>query len=335
MTNTSSNLPVCIHCGTPRPADETLCPNCGRPWIDVSVEEATTVGTATPAGVAATSAEEPPSAQVPSPPPPPPIDDTGEFDFDDWTLPPEPKRSKALWLVPIVVLLGIVALWFTVFVDRDGEAAAPTIAAVSAPSTLAVSTTMTVSTTVATTTSSTTTTTLVLYPPADSWRPVGDPTLESDLALKAAGIGPIDFGAPINDAAGALVASLGKAQEAGVDSASCPSTEWYWLDWGDLRGFFDGYAQDAKFMAFQYEGDGQGLPDPKLKTLSGIQLGDTVEQLQQTYDSYTVSFEVIDGKDHFRLSDGGALLLWGPVTSTAPQGTIEGIYSPDPCPTSN
>jgi hypothetical protein len=51
--------------------------------------------------------------------------------------------------------------------------------------------------------------------------------------------------------------------------------------------------------------------------------------------SYTVSFEVIEGKDFFRLSDGGDLLLWGPVTSTDPQGTIEGIYSPDPCPASN
>jgi hypothetical protein len=72
-----------------------------------------------------------------------------------------------------------------------------------------------------------------------------------------------------------------------------------------------------------------------LETLSGIRLGDTVEVLQSTYGSYTVSFEVIDGKDHFRLLDGGELLLWGPVTSTEAQGTVEGIYSPDPCPSSN
>ena len=33
------------------------------------------------------------------------------------------------------------------------------------------------------------------------------------------------------------------------------------------------------------------------------------------------SFEVIEGKDHFRLSDGGVLLLWGPVSSTEPEVT--------------
>jgi hypothetical protein len=334
MTNTSSNLPICIHCGTPRPGDETLCPNCGKPWIDVSIENATAAGTATRGGAEATSTTESPSAPMPAPPPPPPTDDTGEFDFDDWTPAPEPKRSKALWLIPLLLLSGIVALWFAVFVDRDGEAANPSVEAASTSPALAATTTMSVSTTVATTTSSTTTTTIVVYPPADSWRPIGDPISTSELGLKAAGIGPIDFGTPITGSAGALVASLGKAQEAGLDSVSCPSTEWYWLDWGDLRGYFDGYSQDAEFVAFQYEGEGRGAPDPILETLSGIQLGDTVEQLQKTYVSYTISFEVIEGKDHFRLSDGGTLLLWGPVTSAASQGTIEGIYSPDPCPSS-
>jgi hypothetical protein len=325
MTNTSSHLPVCIHCGTPRPADETLCPNCGKPWIDLSVEDATAVVATTP------------DVASPSTPPPPqqPLDDTGEFDFDDWTPAPEPKRSRALWLIPLVVVLGVVALWFVVFVEREGGDGAPNIVVASTSITLATDTTAAAKVADATTTSSSTTTTLILYPPADSWKPVGNPIPTSELSLKAAGIGPIDFEIPITDSAGALVASLGKAQAAGIDSQSCPDTEWYWLDWGDLRGFFDGYAQDAKFVAFRYESDGSGTPDPQLETLSGIQLGDTVEELQKTYVSYTVSFEVIEGKDFFRLSDGGDLLLWGPVTSTDPQGTIEGIYSPDPCPASN
>jgi len=325
MTNTSSHLPVCVHCGTPRPADETLCPNCGKPWIDLSVEDATAVVAATPEVV-------PPSTP---PPPQQPLDDTGEFDFDDWTLPPEPTRSRALWLIPLVVILGVAALWFVVFVESDGEDSAPNIVVASTSISLATDTTAVVATTDATTTSSSTTTTLILYPPADSWKPIGDSIPTSELSLKAAGIGPIDFETPITDSAGALVASLGKAQAAGIDSQSCPDTEWYWLDWGDLRGFFDGYAQDAEFIAFRYERDGSGTPNPQLETLSGIQLGDTVEELHKTYVSYTVSFEVIEGKDFFRLSDGGDLLLWGPLTGTDPQGMIEGIYSPDPCPTSN
>jgi hypothetical protein len=276
------------------------------------------------------------TAEAPSSPPPPPsLDDTGDFDFDDWTLPPEPKRSKALWLLPLVILLGVLALWFVVFVDGDGDdAAAIGIAAISS-STLATTTTMSVTTTEATTSTSSTTTTAVPYPPSDSWKAVGDAIPASELALKAAGIGPIDFGIPITDSAGALVAALGTADDAGVDSDSCQDTEWYWIDWGDLRGIFDGYEADAQFVAYMYESDGNNEADPMLETLSGIQLGDTVEKLQKTYVSYTVLFEVIDGKDHFRLSDGGDLLLWGPVTGTDPHETIEGIYSPDPCPASN
>jgi hypothetical protein len=334
MSNTSSNLPVCIHCGTPRPADETLCPNCGKPWIDVNVEDAAEQGVVSGAVAAAAAAAA--KAEAPSSPStPPPLDDTGDFDFDDWTLPPEPKRSKALWLIPVVILLGVVALWFVVFVDGDGDNTTPIVVVASTSSTLATTTTMSVTTTEATTSTSSTTTTTVPYPPADSWKAVGDPIPISDLALKAAGIGPIEFGIPIAESAGALVASLGTADDSGVDPDGCQDTEWYWLEWGDLRGIFDGYEADARFVAFMYGSDGSNEPNPTLETLSGIRLGDTVEKLQKTYVSYTVSFEVIDGKDYFRLSDGGDLLLWGPLTGRDPLDTIEGIYSPDPCPTSN
>jgi len=55
------------------------------------------------------------------------------------------------------------------------------------------------------------------------------------------------------------------------------------------------------------------------------------DDLQRIYSQFTITFEVIEGKDHFRLVDGGDLLLWGPVSSTEADGTIEGIYSPSPC----
>jgi hypothetical protein len=181
-----------------------------------------------------------------------------------------------------------------------------------------------------TTTSSTTTT--IFFPAADSWDAVGEPIPIPDLTLTASGIGPIDIGSPITEAAGALVSSLGAAQGAGVDSNTCPEADWYWLEWGDLLGLFDSYTPGAEFIGYAYETDGTSEPDPVLETLSGLRLGDTVETLHRTYASYTVSFEVIEDKDYFRLSDGGELLLWGPVTNTAPQGTIEGIYSPDACP---
>ncbi|MGI9528921.1 MAG: hypothetical protein ACR2NG_04360 [Acidimicrobiia bacterium] len=68
-----------------------------------------------------------------------------------------------------------------------------------------------------------------------------------------------------------------------------------------------------------------------LATLSGLELGDTVADLKQIYSSFTITFEVIDGQDHFRLLDGGELLLWGPVTSSDNDGIVLGIYSPTQC----
>lgn len=334
MTDTSSNLPVCIHCGTPRPADETLCPNCGKPWIDVSISDATPT-TGEVAVAAATASTDRQSAS--EPPPPPSSDDTGEFDFDDWTLPPDPKPSKAKWLIPLLLLIAVVSLWALVFVDRDATDTRGTVAAADTTTTLATpsTTALGTATTQPQTTTSSTTTTTVAYPAAGAWETTGDPIAVPELKLKASGVGPVTFGSSITDSAGAFVASLGQADASGLDSDLCASEEWYWLEWGGLRAVFDGYTDDARFIAYRYENAGQDESSPMLETLSGIRLGDTVESLQATYTSYTVSFEVIDGKDHFRLTDGGELLLWGPVTSTEPQGTVEGIYSPDPCQSSN
>jgi hypothetical protein len=87
-------------------------------------------------------------------------------------------------------------------------------------------------------------------------------------------------------------------------------------------------------VSYRYEDANAGTSQVILRTLSGLELGQTVSQLQQTYTSYTITFEVIDDQDHFRLVDGGELLLWGPVSSTDADGTILGIYSPSPCPAS-
>ncbi|GMQ92749.1 MAG: hypothetical protein BMS9Abin12_0226 [Acidimicrobiia bacterium] len=334
MTDTSSSLPVCIHCGTPRPADETLCPNCGKPWIDVSISDATpsTEGTAVVAATASTVEQ-----SASEPPPPSPTDDTGEFDFDDWTLPPDPKPSKAKWLIPLLLLVAVVSVWALVFVDRDSTVTRGTIAAAETTTTQVTQTTaaLETATTQPQTTTSSTTQTTVAYPAADAWETTGEPIPVPELKLKASGIGPVAFGSPITASAGAFVASLGQAETSGLGSDLCASEQWYWLEWGGLRTVFDGYTDDAQFIAYRYENAGQDESSPMLETLSGIRLGDTVESLQATYTSYTVSFEVINGKDHFRLSDGGELLLWGPVTSTEPQGTVEGIYSPDPCQSSS
>ncbi|KAA3641891.1 MAG: zinc ribbon domain-containing protein [Armatimonadetes bacterium] len=336
MPKTTSNLPICIHCGTPRPADETLCPKCGKPWIDVRIAEPpaaaapddpTTSGDVAAAAAAAAAAATPP----PAPPPVIPIEDTGEFGMDEWTLPPDPPSSKAIWLLPVALVVAVIAFWSFVYFGGDSPTSTTVAAQPSTTTTQAVTTTVAEVVEETTTTSSTTTTTTVPYPPASDWTASGDPLSTVELPLKAGGIGPIDFGSTLGDVAGQLVASLGSAEAAG-DSDVCPPAETYWLQWGQLRAIFDGWEPDATFVSYRYEETDDASEDVALETLSGLQLGQTVAQLKSTYDSYTVTLELIDGQDHFRLVDGGDLLLWGPVSSPDDDGIVLGIFSPSPCP---
>jgi hypothetical protein len=182
-----------------------------------------------------------------------------------------------------------------------------------------------------TTTAPPTTTTTVAYPLASAWEESGQGLSTAQLAMKASGLGPIEIGSSLSDVAGQLVASLGQAESAG-DSDLCQPDASYWLQWGPLRAIFDGYEPTSTFVGYQYIETDAGAANVPLVTLSGVGLSDTVADLQSTYTFYTVTFEVIDGQDHFRLLDGGELLLWGPVSSTDSTGTVLGIYSPSPCP---
>lgn len=331
MTDTSSELPVCIHCGTSRPADETLCPNCQKPWIDV------TIGTAPAVGASAQVSEVvPPPAPMPPPPGALSADDTGEFGFDDWTLPPEPTQNKSKWLIPIALLVAATALWGVVFLRSDSTPST-TVAALDT-TTPTVLTTTTISDVVVTTAPSTTTTPTTLplpaFPKASDWDAAGDPVATADLTLTSSGIGPISLGSSLAQSAGSLAASLGPAQEAGLESSTCAGTERYWLGWGSLTVYFDGFADDATFVAYRVEDVGRDGSGPEFETLSGLKVGDSVETLQATYTFYTVTFELLSGEDIFRLLENSEVLLWGPVTSTESSGTVQGIYSPDSCPSS-
>ena len=353
MSDTSSHLPVCVYCGTPRPADETSCPKCGKGWIDVRIGNDEPTAPA-PADEAVPPPEPPPSASTPSdaadedPPvpavvvpataatvPPPPtaagasaLDDTGEFSFDDWTMPPDKPRSMARWLIPLILLVAVVVVWALVFIDGSST---PTTT-IAAETTTTVATTTTTATTTTASTSTTvadTTTTTIAFPPPSAWEPVGDPIPTDELTLRAAGIGSIEIGTPIGDVAGRLTASLGEATNATIDGL-CPPDESYALQWDELSAIFDGFGTDATFVSYRFGGT-DSTQVLGLATLSGLALGDTVADLERIYAQFTIAFEVIDGVDHFRLVDGGELLLWGPVTGTDAEDLVEGIYSPSPC----
>ncbi len=351
MTQTSSNLPVCIHCGTPRPADETQCPSCGKPWIDILVADVPPVvpeseaPASEPGGVAAAATataelvtdedlqldDEPLAVETPLPP-----HDTGEFGLDEWTLPPEPPKKRPLWLIPVGLVLAVMGFWAYVYYADTGTSTTTVVAEASTSTSAAPSTTTTVaalSDESTTTTAPPTTTTTLPYPSAAAWEESGEGISTALLKMKASGLGSIDIGSSLADVSGQLVASLGPAESAGVADL-CPPEEAYWLRWGPLTAVFDGWEPDSAFVGYRYSEINAGETNVPLTTLSGLRLGDTVADLQTTYSFYTVTFEVIEGQDHFRLVDGGELLLWGPVSSTDSTGTILGIYSPSPCPAS-
>jgi len=353
MSKTSSNLPVCVHCGTARPADETLCPTCGKPWID------TIIGSTTPLVVppdadegddtedmpiippvvpeAADSQESElkadgtsaPDAVVP---PPPLLDDDDDFSFDDWTEEPtETRRRAAVWLIPLVIAVVAGVVWVVVFIDSPSVPVTSTVAA--APTTTALATT---TTTVAASGNTEPTTTTpppapVAFPPPSAWAPLGEALTADEFSMKAAGIGPLEFGMPIEEVAGLLGAGFGEAIASGIDRV-CPPNETYWLQWGDLMVIFDGSDPGATFVSYRNEISDASGPALGFATLSGLKLGDTVADLRSTYPSYTISFDRVDSTTYFNLYEGGDLLLWGPISNPESDGVIEGIYSPSPCP---
>ena len=69
-----------------------------------------------------------------------------------------------------------------------------------------------------------------------------------------------------------------------------------------------------------------------MTTLSGLSLGATVADLEGIYPGFDISYQEVDGELSFVLvRSDGATLLWGPVSSSDTDGTIDGIYSPMPC----
>ena len=173
----------------------------------------------------------------------------------------------------------------------------------------------------------------------------GDTVQIDDLTMKVDGIGPISFGTNAAESIGRLISSLGDPDE---DTGPVVSTGVYGacagklsrvVRWGpfvaivivdeDGTETFGGYRLD-----FAYAVDGLGSPATELQTLSGLKAGMSVVALQDIYEGFQVSYEVIaDLGTTFQLrsSNSGNLLLWGPVTSDDSNGIVLGIYAPDAC----
>lgn len=280
------------------------------------------------------------TAEIPTAAPPlPPSDTTDAIPSAMSQTPPDDPMRTFKWLIPALIAVAalvVLALFGFGILDGSSEPVAqqtttPTTAVETPTTAVPVPTTAAPAPT--TTTSPTTTTTI---PDASSLPSVGDAIAGSALKLRAGGIGPIEFGAPADEAIGKLVASLGQPDETGVANEElglCPGEEGRFARWAGFTAVVSGLFDGGSFIGYRF--DEQAVPTYHLDlaTPSGIRLGDTVKHLNDTYAAYQIDYVTTDGTTVFRLSDPDGLLLWGPVSSAEDSGRVEGIYSPDSCST--
>jgi hypothetical protein len=283
-----------------------------------------------------------PSNDRPGSPAPPahPIDDTSlHLDKEVGEPPPPARRSRT---GPRLLIAGVVAVliagWFgaLTLITRDDPAevtATTTSPAASTSPELVAGPSTTVPEPTTTTPGPTTTTidpTLLTGP----FPEVGNPVDISDLRLGAFAVSPIDFGDP--DGLGRLVATLGQPDSANtVDDGGfglCPGEPGFTATWGPLTAVFTGTPEDGALAGYRLDNEPAAHPTAGLSTLSELSLGDTIEHLESVYPDFEISYEDVDGSPHFILvRSDGVTLLWGPVSSSEPDGTVLGIYSPEPC----
>ncbi len=360
---------LCVYCGTARPVAKAICPECGRTWIDTKIGEdlpPLTPGaggdspedrersTAAAAAVAAAAAR---AADTPD-------EDATETDSDEVeesefaaagadSADTEPIGAVAAsagagddgerqrpWGLLIGAAIGIAAvalLFFSVLAgDDEGDTAAPPTGSTDpstteAPSTTEPTTTAApTTTTVATTTTTSTTTTTV--PPIE---PEGDPIPVEDLTLGAFALGPFGFDAATSYL-GRLVASLGQPDamtEADVQLGLCPEEEGTAYSWDGLTAIFRIDDNTEILVGYRLDETGSDHPTQEITSRSGLELGDTIEDLDNIYLQSGIALQEIDDTPHFLLlrSSDSATLLWGPTTNLERTGVIEGIYSPESC----
>jgi hypothetical protein len=171
---------------------------------------------------------------------------------------------------------------------------------------------------------------------------IGDPIPINELSMSSEDIGPLDFGTDGQDVLGRLVATFGQPTDdtgyiVGNGSfGECPGDSLRVVRWGPLNVILIGESGSAVFAAYRLDLRYGGISSPTtdIATLSGLRVGDTVEELEATYAQFFVEYVVDEDVGltfELRLGQNDEVLLWGPVDSQAPDATVTGIYSPKPC----
>ena len=156
------------------------------------------------------------------------------------------------------------------------------------------------------------------------------------MDLGAFALGPLRFGSSGDYAAGALVGTFGQPDvrlEADETWGLCPAATGRVLQWGGLSAIFRDDRDRELFIGYRYEGapleEGDGL-----QTISGLEPGLTLEDVQQLYLSSVITTDTLeDGSAIFLLlrSSDRRTLLWGPVGGSEEAPIIGGIYSYRSC----
>jgi hypothetical protein len=180
----------------------------------------------------------------------------------------------------------------------------------------------------------------VTTPPID---PIGDAIPISELTMTADGIGQFSFGDDGTQVLGRLRATFGQPTDdtgfiVGTGAfGECPGDAIRVVQWGPLNIVVRGEPADNRFVSYRmdlrYGGATTEITD--MTTLSGLRVADTVGRLEDIYKAnFDIVFRVhqdLGMTFELRASPEGDILLWGPVQSEAPESTVTGIFSPDPC----
>lgn len=171
----------------------------------------------------------------------------------------------------------------------------------------------------------------------------GNPVDLADMTLAVDSLGPIQLGTSAPRSVGRLIASLGEPDE---DSGAVVSTGAFGSCEGDIERIvrwgplvvvvivdddrtqtLGGYRLDLSYGGFN-------SPTADLKTLSGLQLGNSVPQLERIYDGFDIQYLAhpeLENIFELKSANTGNLLLWGPISAADETGFIRGIYAPDAC----
>ncbi len=245
------------------------------------------------------------------------------------------RRSRIPLGLVAVAALGVIA-WLSWF--RPNATFPPPTTVVAQSTVVPPETT----TTAAPPTSSTPPSTTTLAPPTTTIAPVtaiGSPIALSELTMGGFAFGPFSFGSSGEQVLGRLTATFGQPDSLGPADTTwglCATDSGSVATWGGIAAIFRDVDGTSEFVGYRI-GDATGIddgdPGGDLATLSGISIGDTITTLRQIYANSTIELFELDGQPYFRLLRSGTqrLLLYGPISVQADDGSILGIYSRDAC----